>query len=353
MEMMRAIVVDAPGKVRVAEDVPKPVCGDYEALVRVEYCGFCNGSDFHIINATMLKEEGLQDFPTVLGHEGCGEVVEVGKKVRYIKPGDRFIHNNLRPDVGNGYTKTYGGMAEYGLVADHKAMLEDGYEQKDLPFYKKFQQVPRDFDFVDGAMLLSLSESLSAARNFGVGPGKDVIIFGAGPMGTAVATYSKILGAESVYIVDCQQDRLENAVRVAGVDRAINFAKEDVTEALGGKLFDIGIDAVGKSSVLLQISGMLKPLGVAGSMGVLKKDDLLLDLSKLKNSTKLQMLNFPLGEYDVMEENIRFIQQGAINPKDFYSHIEPMDEIEKIMELVSSKKALKVIIKIRKDSENA
>ena len=43
MEYMQAVVVRGPNDVQIANDVPKPVPGDYEALVKVHTCGFCNG----------------------------------------------------------------------------------------------------------------------------------------------------------------------------------------------------------------------------------------------------------------------------------------------------------------------
>jgi D-arabinose 1-dehydrogenase-like Zn-dependent alcohol dehydrogenase len=133
VKMMKAIAVLSPGVVRIVDDVPVPLPGEYEALIRVRACGFCNGTDFQIINNTMGAHEGCGGYPTILGHEGAGEVVELGRKVRHIQIGDRYVHPNLRPDVGNGYSKTFGGMAQFGLVADHRAMLEDGFKSEDLP----------------------------------------------------------------------------------------------------------------------------------------------------------------------------------------------------------------------------
>lgn len=343
---MKSIAVFKAGDVRIVDDVPKPQCGDYEALVKVHFCGFCNGTDFQIINETMSKDEGLGDYPTLLGHEGSGVVVETGSKVRYIKTGDRFIHPNLRIDPGNGYTRTYGGMSDYGLVADHKAMLEDGYPVEKLPFYKKFQKIPDDFDLQDGAMLLSLSESLSAVKNFGIDHTKRVLLFGAGPMGLSVAKYSGIFGAKDLTVVDTQCDRLELAVNLSGAKRTVNISEVALEEALDGELFDIAIDAVGLSSVLIQASHFVKPYGKVCSMGVLKKTDSCVDLSKIKNNTSVHMLNFPYGEYDVMEENIRYIQEGKIDPKDFYSHVINRSEIHRAMDLVRKKEALKVILQI-------
>lgn len=342
MRKMKAIAVLEPGVVEMVDDVPIPEVGDYEALVQVACCGFCNGTDLRIIEGSM----DFNHYPLVLGHEGSGEVVEIGKKVRNIAVGERFIHNNLHADAGNGYAKAHGGMAEYGLVVDHKAMLEDGYARADLEFYKKFARYPNDLSFLDGAMLLTLSECMSAVRNFGIRAGSEVLIYGAGPMGTAIAAYSKLAGAASVVLVSGTQSRLDYAKRVAGVEETINYNTDSVGEALGERRFDVAIDAVGRSSVILEASSFLKPFGILGALGVLHKNDRLLDLSKLQNNTRLQMLGFPYGEYDIMDENIELIRAGKIRPSDYYSHVLPMEQIQEARELVRSKQAMKVILQI-------
>ncbi len=343
---MKAVAVLSPGVVRIVHDVPAPVPGDYEVLVKVRTCGFCNGTDFQIINDTLGDREGGCHYPTILGHEGIGDAVQLGAKVRHIQIGDRFVHPNLRPNVGNGYTKNFGGMSEYGLVADHQAMLEDGFKPEELPFRNKFIQIPSDFDPVDGAMLLSLGETLSAARNFGCALDKDILVYGAGPMGLALVTFMKLVGVHSVTVIDSVDERLEKAVRIAKADRVLNFKTQDINEVLRGELFDIVVDAVGLSSILIEGSHRLKPYGRVGSMGVLRDNDLKVDVSKLKNNTVLHMLNFPYGEYGVIPEVVRYIQNGQVDPKDFYSHVMPMDQIAEAMELIRSKQALKVIFTV-------
>ena len=343
---MKAIAVISPGVVKVVDDVPVPVPGDYEALVKVKACGFCNGTDFQIINNSMGGHEGCGAYPTILGHEGAGETVEIGSKVRYIQIGDRFLHPNLRPNAGNGYSKTFGGMAQYGLVADHKAMLEDGFKPEELPFRNKFVSIPRDFDFIDGGMLLSLNETLSAARNFGCDNTKDVLVYGCGPMGLALMTYMKIIGVKSLTAIDSIDERLDKARTIAKVDRTINFTKENVDEVLAGQLFDIVVDAVGSTKVIMEGSHRLKQYGRVGSLGVLKDTDCTINASMLKNNTLLHMLNFPYADYAATKENVTYIRKGLINPKDYYSHVLPMDRIGDVLELVRSKQSLKVILTI-------
>ena len=278
------------------------------------------------------------------GHEGAAEVIEVGRKVRHIQVGDRFIHNNLRPDVGNGYSKTFGSMAEYGLVCDHEAMAEDGFTPSEMPFYKKQKQFPKEIDYIDAAMLLSLAESHSAAVNFGTKKGDSVLIYGAGPMGTALAMFMKLQGAEKVSIIDSVPERLANAIRVAKVDRIINFMETPVANAINGEEFDLVVDAVGRSQILVEGSQYLKPFGKVCSLGVLRKDDMIINVGQLKWNTSLHMLNWPYGEYDIMPQTIRYILEGSINPKDFYSHVMPYTDVREAVELVRARKALKVIL---------
>lgn len=343
MKTMRAIAVAGPGQVKVVDDMPVPEMGDYDALARIHACGFCNGTDFHVIHGDLDAKSGFGGFPTILGHEAAGEIIKVGKKVRYLKEGDRFINPMPRVNVGNGYSKTWGCMAEYGIVDDRRARKEDGAPPAEEGFIKQ-GPFPKELDFVDAGVLLSLSECHSAARNFGAGPGKNVLMYGAGPMGIALAMFVKMEGAERITHVDSVPERLEMAKRVAKVDRTINFAEENLEKAVGDELFDMVIDAVGLSTILIDGSQFLKPGGKTCSLGVLKHNDRMVDASLIKGNTMLHMLNFPYGEYDVMPETAALMVSGKVNPKDFYSHVLPFTEIEQCMELVQSKKALKVVL---------
>lgn len=341
-ETMRAVVVAGPGKVEIRDDVPRPVPGDYEALIKVHACGFCNGTDLQIIAGTVSGESG--SFPTVLGHEGAGEVIAVGKKVRYIKVGERWIHPNLHPNVGSGYSKTHGSMAQYGLVSDNRAMLEDGFSEKDLPWVKQ-HRFPETIDYVDAGVLLSLSECHSAAKNFGAGPGMEILIYGAGPMGIALAMFCVTAGAR-VTQIDSVDSRLEMAKNLAGVSEVINYQTQNTDEVLNGRKFDLAIDAVGFTSIIYEASSRLKSGGKVCSLGVLRKNDLLVDTSRLQVNTSLHMLNFPVGEYAIMDETIRLIENGTINPKNFYSHVLPYTQIDEAVRLVREKEALKVVLTI-------
>lgn len=341
MKTMRAIAMFGVGEVRVVDDVPIPEPGDYEALAKIHVCGFCNGTDFHIIGGKIAPSV-VGPLPTLLGHEAVGEIVKVGKKVRNIAVGERWANPLQRADPGNGYSRTWGCMAEYGLVLDKRALREDG-----IPFDPTFEKqgpISDRIDYVDGGVLLSLAECQSAAKNFGAGPDQDILVFGAGPMGTALAMFMKMRGARTVTHVDSVPERLEHSLRVARVDRAVNFQTEDLDEALAGQRFDMIVDAVGKSSILLDNSKRLKSGGKMCSLGVLGYEDRMIDASRLQDNTSLHMLNYPVGEYAIMPETAELALRGRISFKDFYSHVLPFARVHEAMDLVRTKQAFKVVL---------
>lgn len=80
---MLAMVLKEPRKRLILEEVPKPVVGEGELLLRVLACGVCR-TDLHIQQGDLSPK-----FPMILGHEVVGSVEEVGKKVRGFQVGDR------------------------------------------------------------------------------------------------------------------------------------------------------------------------------------------------------------------------------------------------------------------------
>lgn len=343
---MQGIAAMGDGKIKLVKDVPVPEIGPYEALVKMKSCGFCNGTDFHILRGEMSVE--VDSFPTLLGHEGVGDIVELGSKVRNYKVGDRIMNPIIRIIPGTPYGCTWGAMCDYGLVQDQKAMVDDGVEESKL-IKRQLEcvQIPSDFDVIDGGCLITLNECFSAAKNFKV-EGKDILVYGAGPMGLATMKYMRYLGAKTITVIDGVEDRLELAKSLFEVDETINYTKVDKKEALAGRLFDRVIDIVGLTSILMEGSHLLKPYGIVGSMGVLRNSDCAVDVTKLKNNTLLQMLNFPYGQYEITNENIELMQKGIINPKDFYSHVMSREEIDDVVELVAEKKTIKVILDLER-----
>ena len=89
---MKTVVIAKDGKVTV-EEVNKPRYNEHQALVKTIACGIC-GTDVKLLHRT-FKGFPESMYPIMVGHEGVGEVVEVGAKVKGLKKGDKVLLPNF------------------------------------------------------------------------------------------------------------------------------------------------------------------------------------------------------------------------------------------------------------------
>jgi threonine dehydrogenase-like Zn-dependent dehydrogenase len=338
---MKAIVAERPGELRVAADVPMPVLAPYESLVRVLACGFCNGTDAKIAHGNLANM--TTKFPVILGHEGVGEVIETGAKVRNWRVGDRVTNPSYRLEPGTSYTPMWGEMSQYGFIADEEVMLEMGMQFRPRIGLKR---IPADIPAEDGPILLSLKEALSAVRNFGFSRGMDALVYGDGPMGLALVQFLRMSGAGWIGCVGHWDARLEKIARIGKADATINTRSAGVPDFMKDRKVDLVIDAVGSSAIIAEGARLLKPGGTLGVTGVIKAGKGGLDLLGLPNHVRIHMLTFPRGEHDLHDEVLRMVQDCRVNLKDYYSHVLPVDQGDRALKLIESREAYKVIIKM-------
>ena len=115
MDTMKALVIYEDGRAAL-ERVPMPAFGEYEALVKITASALC-GTDMKILHNSL---KGFADYPTILGHEGVGEVVAVGSKVRHLKVGDC---------VALPFAKDFGWGAELKLEMIFQQLFGFGHGQ--------------------------------------------------------------------------------------------------------------------------------------------------------------------------------------------------------------------------------
>ena len=122
---MKTLLVKEGGSL-VVQEVNKPRYNDCQALVRTIACGMC-GTDVKLIHRT-FKGFPESVYPIMLGHEGVGEVLEVGAKVKSFKAGDKVLLPFVDPDPENlpGLGSGWGALSEYAVVCDPQAPWPDG-----------------------------------------------------------------------------------------------------------------------------------------------------------------------------------------------------------------------------------
>lgn len=331
---MKVLTVNAEGKLAFAQ-VLKPLPNDYQALVRMRSCGVCNGTDTKLIHRTF---KDFSDYPAILGHEGVGEVVECGKRVRSMAVGDLVLLPFLEESV-DGYAPGWGAYAEYALVGDAAAYEHDGLLVPSESYFA--QTVLKKSDHVDAvsaSMIITFREVLSAIRRFGFQPNQNVVIFGAGPVGLCFTKFSKLLGIANVVTVDIYDQKVEEA-RCMGADLAFNSTKTDIVPALRAVFpegVDYVVDAVGINALVNQAMELVSYNGKICCYGISPQLGMELDWSKAPYNWTLQFVQWPSKkeEADAHSQIMAWINSGVLNPMDFISHVFPfenaMEPFEKI-----------------------
>jgi threonine dehydrogenase-like Zn-dependent dehydrogenase len=275
---MRANCWEAPKHLKV-QDVPDPkILNQSDAIVRITSTAIC-GSDLHLFKGFMpTMERG-----DILGHEFMGEVMEVGKKVKKLKVGDRVVvpfpiacgqcwscKNDMWSLCENSNPNAY--IAEKML--GHSPAGVFGYSHMLGGFaggQAEFARVPfadvgplKVPDDLSDDQVLFLSDifptGYMGAEMCDIKRGDTVAVWGCGPVGQFAIASARLLGAECVIAIDRFPYRLQIAREGAGADVTINYEETSVLEALkeltGGRGPDSCIDAVGMEAHAPGIHGM-------------------------------------------------------------------------------------------------
>lgn len=350
---MKTLVVDEKGALSVQE-VPMPVYGEYEALVKTISCGVCNGTDAKLIHGAFKGYERPKDYPMTLGHEAVGRVVEIGAKVKGLKVGD----NVLLPFAGPfpGITSGWGAYSEYGTVFDAKGLAEDGiaFLSDKFPECAMGQSVlPPDIDPVDGAMIITLREVLSTIKTFGIKPNDSVAVFGCGPVGLTFIKFMSLLGVHPVMAFDIFDEKIEEA-RKKGANYAFNSKTvnpvEKVREICPDGV-DFVLDAVGFLPLINQAMEMIKDRGHICCYGISPKANMELDWSKAPYNWNLCFQQFPRKDEEGACHNqiLAWLRAGVIDLKDYISDIIDFEDILTAFEKVEKREISKKCIIRYKD----
>lgn len=239
-------------------DIPTP--GPEEVLMEVKACGIC-GSDVHMAQADKdgyIYYPGLTGFPSILGHEFSGVVVEAGAKAydkrtnKPFKGGELVTSEEMlwcgqcRP-CADGFPNQCEHLDEVGFNVNGaytKYMVLPSRTLWSLEPLRKAYKNERDI-FIAGSLVEPTCVAYNAVIECGGGirPGDRVVILGAGPVGIAACAILKRAGASQVIISETQPERAALALK-CGADFHVNPAKEDfatrvleITEGMGADLF--------------------------------------------------------------------------------------------------------------------
>ncbi len=364
---MRALVYHSAHDVRV-DSVPDPIIQEPDDIIlEITATAIC-GSDLHLYRG---KVPGMKE-GDIMGHEFMGVVVAAGPAVTKLKVGDRVVvpfviacgncffcdmhlfsacettnpdrgtimnKKSLRPGAALfGFSHMYGGVP--GGQAEYVRVPKANVGPIRIP------------DVLPDEKVLFLSDILptgyQAVLNAGVGKGSSLAIFGAGPVGQMAAASARMLGVETIFMVDHHAYRLAFARETYGVI-PVNFddvdAAEVIIEHTGQRGVDGVIDAVGFEAKGSAVETTLSALKLEGSSGKALRQC----IAAVRRGGTISVpgvyagfihgflfgdvfekgVGFKTGQTHVqrfMPELLQFIEEGKLSPEVIISHRLPLDQ---------------------------
>jgi (R,R)-butanediol dehydrogenase/meso-butanediol dehydrogenase/diacetyl reductase len=347
MDKMKALVFKEVGKL-VLEEIPIPhVKEPDDVLLKVKKVGIC-GTDVKIL-------EGKHHFRpnTVLGHEFCGEVVEVGSNVSHFKLGDRVaIDNNIRCGFCS-YCRM--GLSSQCLEIKTSAlgvMRDGGYADYCLVPEKQCFLLPDEIDDTLGTQVETLATVVNGMNTLLMLPYDYVMILGFGPIGYLFSQFAKNIAAK-VAVSEIDPFRIEVAKECGLTVWNPNEVDvvEKITEFTHGRKADIVIEATGNAleTALNCVTpgGKVLPFGMDSSIKTTVVPN---EITRW--ATKI--LGLYLGQ-NTMVPSIRIYQEKRLNMKPFFTKVIPLtqglsafDDLGLDMQTLQHKpkKAMKIVMEL-------
>ena len=365
---VRAAVAHEAGKPLTVETVQLDGPGDDEVLVEVKATGICHTDEFTLSGA---DPEGL--FPSILGHEGAGVVVDVGKNVSSVAKGDHVIplyipecrqcksclsgKTNLctaiRATQGQGVMPD--GTSRFSLggeklfhymgtstFANYSVMPEIAVAKvrEDAPFDK--------ICYIGCGVTTGLGAVMNTA---GVEPGANVVVFGLGGIGLNVIQGARIAGADKIVGVDINPSKTTLAEKF-GMTHFVN-PKEvegdlvpylvDLTD--GGA--DYSFECIGNVTTMRQALecchrgwGVSVIIGVAGAGQEISTRPFQLVTGRVWKGTAF-------GGAKSRTEVPRIVDwymDGKINIDDLITHTMPLEDINSAFDLMHEGKSIRSVV---------
>jgi threonine 3-dehydrogenase len=262
---MKALVKQRAAPGIELQDIARPALGPNDVRIKIRKTAIC-GTDMHIYKWDAWARKTIP-VPMTVGHEYCGEVIEIGAEVSGFQIGDRVSGEghitcghcrNCRAGRRHLCRNTIGvGVNRPGCFA----------EELVIPAVNAFKLSPAIDDDI-AAILDPLGNAVHTALAFDV-VGEDVLITGAGPIGVMAAAIARFVGARHIVVTDVNDYRLDLA-RKMGATLALNVTRESIDDAMKQlgmtEGFDVGLEMSGNPQAFRE---MLRTLHHGGSVAML------------------------------------------------------------------------------------
>jgi S-(hydroxymethyl)glutathione dehydrogenase/alcohol dehydrogenase len=344
--LMKAAVLYKTGQPLIVEDgIEIPPLKEGHVLVKIAYSGVCRSQLMEV-----MGRRGKDVYlPHLLGHEASGWVVQIGTKVKKVKPGDKVVLTWIKGKGANfegakyklGDTILNSGavttFSDYSVVSENRCViLEEG--------------IPMDL-----AALLGCAVPTGAGIVFNsLCPklGSSIAIFGVGGIGLSAILGAKIYECPKIIAIDIDNKKLAVAKELGATD-IINSCEEDpiqkINKITDGCGVDYSIEAAGKAKVIELAFESVKYNGgscvIAGHPGF--KERIQLDPFDLIRGKQIK--GSWGGECDPdrdIPKYIKYFENGKLPLRKMVSRVYPLEEINQALSELENGSACRILIRM-------
>jgi L-iditol 2-dehydrogenase len=334
------VIVYGPEKFSVElREIPRATIEDDQVLLEVAAVGVC-GSDLHMWTA---QHSWSVNYPCVLGHEFCGVIREVGKRVTGWKEGDRVVsetHAVIDPNA------PLSRMGLYNLDPARKGYgaAVDGAMRRFVPVPARIlHKMPDSLPFEKAALTEPCCVAYSAVvSNGNIKPGDRIVVLGPGPIGVLSAAMAMLQGAD-VAIVGLERDRTRLKVAEKYGCTPLVAGVEEWAREVDGYGADGVIDAAGVSATLKTAIDIVRPNGWISKVGWGPQPlNFSLDQLVQKNVTLKGSFSH---NWPIWERIIRLIGTGKLDVAPVIGGVWPLEKWRDAFETMHSGEICKAVLK--------
>jgi threonine 3-dehydrogenase len=340
---MKAIVKSDPGPGLDVLQVKEPKIGTHDVLIKVRIAGIC-GTDLHIYKWDEWSANRVKP-PVILGHEFCGDVVQVGSGVTKVSVG-QYVSAECHMTCEQCYqcrtnqrhicaSVKVCGIDRNGAYATYISIPEQYVWKLDDDFPPELAAI---LDPLGNAVHTVLAGEVA---------GMTMAIVGCGPIGLASVPIARASGATTLVGFDVSEYRLEMAKEM-GADFAVDSGKKDPVKAAMDITRGVGFD------VVLEMSG--HPTGIDNSFKMVRAGGRVTLLGLPKSAVQLDLANDVVLKgitvqgihgrrmYETWYQTTRFIQSRRVDLRPLITHEMKFEDIDKAMEVMASGRCGKILL---------
>lgn len=341
-QTMKAVVYDAPGRKHAfLREVPYPVCGEDEVIVKVVVSGICKGADGD--HETTGTPQSV--YPVTPGHEFGGIIAELGSAVTGWKLGDR-----VTADPANSCGQcSFCREGKAGYCTDIHYMghnLNGSFAEYVRVKSNKLYPVPEDLSFDEITFAEPVSCCVHCIRRLNMSYGETAVVLGSGCSGIIMAQLLQHAGTSRVIVIAGTQEKLDILARYRIETVKMNRNDYSFHESALKELCPQGVDAVvdttGSPAIVRSGFDILKPGGRLIQYALLR-EPLTLDMMSIWGAEKTYLTS--CREVNDFPMAIQALEQGGVDVKPLITSRYSLDRyFDGLDEALHNHKNLKTLI---------